>query len=380
MRVLQFGKFYPPDVGGIERIIFDITEGLNARGIPCDVLCSNCSRTYAEQTIKTYRVMRTASYGVLFSASITPGIVSKLKQVQSAYDIIHVHLPDPMANLALYVARPKAKLVLHWHNDVVRQRLLLKFYEPLQEWMLRRADAIIATSPNYIKGSDPLTRYEAKCRVVPNGVDRARLPAAPAKVGEIKRRFAGKRIVLGVGRLTGYKGFEYLVEAAKFLSDRYVVLIAGTGPTRRALSRQVTEAALGEKVFLLGRVPDDDLGSYYEACDVFCLSSVARNEGFGLVQIEAMLFGKPVVSTNVEGSGMPWVNVDGQTGLVVQPADAAALAGAVERICASPELYGSMSANALRRAREQFSTSRMVDRTIEVYAQVLGAGGAALLR
>jgi glycosyltransferase involved in cell wall biosynthesis len=374
MRILQFGKFYPPDIGGIERVMYDITEGLNSRGVPCDVLCSNKERRFVEESARGYRIMRAGSYGILLSASISPQIITKLRSIQDDYGIIHVHLPDPMAGVALFLTRPRSKIVLHWHNDIVRQRFLLNFYLPIQTWLLKRADAVITTSPNYIEGSLYLADYKAKCHVVPVGVDRDRMSVSPGKVAEIRDRFRGKRIVFSIGRLSRYKGYTYLVEAARHLGDGYVVLIAGSGPLRGELEDRIRRERMEHRVQLLGPVRYEDVGSYYEACDIYCLSSVSRNEGFGLVQVEAMLFRKPVVSTAVEGSGVTWANIDGQTGYVVEPRNAQALAGAIERICSDEALYARLGENGFRRATELFTVDRMLESTLGVYEAVLGGG------
>ena len=374
MKVLQFGKFYPPHIGGIERVMFDITEGLNRRGITCDVLCSNKERKYVDETVNGYRVVRTRSYGIVFSASITPQIVRKLKEMQDGYDIIHVHLPDPMANVALFLARPTSKVILHWHNNVVRQKLLLSLYLPLQAYMLRRADAVITTSPNYIDGSPYLALHKSKCHVVPIGVDRARMKVSPDTVLQIRERFRGKRIVFSIGRLSHYKGYTYLVDAARYLGDEYVILIAGPGPLYGSLSRQIARRRLSEKVSLLGPVRHEDVGSYYEASDIYCLSSISRNEGFGIVQLEAMLFKKPVVSTNIPGSGVSWANLHGETGLVVEPGNPRALAEAITAICSDRELYDRLAANGFRRASEEFTMDRMLNSALGVYEKVLEEG------
>jgi glycosyltransferase involved in cell wall biosynthesis len=371
MRVLQFGKFYPPHIGGIERVMFDLTEGLNARGVRCDVLCSNDQSNYVEETIKDYRVMRTRSFGVYLSASISPQLASSLKRVGSHYDIVHVHLPDPMATLALFYARPASKIVLHWHNDIVRQRFLLRLFLPFQTWMLRRSDAIVTTSPNYIDGSAHLSPYRHKCRVVPIGVDRADFEVSSRAVSEIRTRYGNRRLVFSIGRLSGYKGYRYLIEAARHLGDEYAVLIAGSGPLESELSRLVAAWGLDAKVFLLGPISHEDVGSYYEACNVYCLSSISRNEGFGLVQIEAMLFRKPVVSTNVEGSGVTWANIDGKTGLVVAPRDPAALAAAIDRVCSDREMYERFAANGHERVTAMFTRDAMISGTIEIYEELL---------
>jgi rhamnosyl/mannosyltransferase len=372
MRVLQFGKFYPPYIGGIEKVMFDITEGLNRRGISCDVLCSNTVREYVDEDGGGYRIIRTASYGEFLSVSVTPRIIREFGRIHADYDIVHVHLPNPLASIALLAARPRSRVVLHWHNDIIRQKFMLRFYRPLQNWMLARADAIITTSPNYIEGSPFLADHRGKCHVVPIGVDRDRLGASPGIVAGIRERFAGKRIVFSIGRLTPYKGYRYLVDAARHLDDDFVILIAGSGPLETELSQQIKSQGLGGKVHLLGPIDYDEVGSYYEASDVYCLSSVSRNEGFGIVQLEAMLFRKPVVSTAIKGSGVPWANLDGETGLVVPPEDPEALAGAIKRICSEIGLAARLGENGFRRATEYFTMDRMLDSTIEVYETVLG--------
>jgi rhamnosyl/mannosyltransferase len=343
------------------------------------VLCSNTARQYVEEDAGDYRIIRTASYGVFLSVSITPQLLRKFMEIQEHYDIIHMHLPNPLASVALLMARPRSRVVLHWHNDIIRQKFMLRLYRPLQAWMLRRADAVITTSPKYIEGSPYLAVHKDKCHVVPIGVDKARMRASPEKVAGIRDRFTGKRIVFSIGRLTPYKGYRYLIEAASYLDDDFVILIAGSGPLRGELSRQITGQGLEAKVHLLGPIEYDDVGSYYEASDVYCLSSISRNEGFGIVQLEAMLFKKPVVSTCIEGSGVSWVNIDGETGLVVPPQDARALAGAISRICSDQGLTRRLGEGGFRRATEYFTMDRMLKSTIEVYRTVLGrkAGGGA---
>jgi rhamnosyl/mannosyltransferase len=303
-------------------------------------------------------------------------MIGKLREVQGDYDIIHIHLPDPMAAAALYVDRPKAALVLHWHGDVIRQKLLLPIYRPFQTWMLKRSDAILATSPNYIEGSSALAPHRSKCHVVPIGVDVSDIDVSSERVREIKDRFKGKRIVLSIGRLTPYKGYDHLIEAARHLGDDYVILIAGSGELGTALSRRIRDLGLTGQVHMLGRVAHEDVGSYYEASDVFCLSSISKNEAFGIVQVEAMLFGKPVVSTNVRGSGIVYANIDGETGLVVEPGDPRALADAIMRICDDPELYRRLAAGGMKRAGEVFTVAHMLDSTLEVYRRVLAMPSA----
>ncbi len=358
MRVLQFGKFYPPDIGGIETAICGMTEELNRRGVRCDVLCSNSANEYREETINGYKVYRTKSYGKVASTSISPQMVFKLREIVGRYDVIHVHHPDPMANLALFLVNPKRqKVVVHWHSDIVNHRFLLRLYKPLLLWMLKRADAVVVASPLYVEGSPFLRKFRAKVEIAPYEVER--LAHDEEKVKEIKSKFAGKKIVFSLGRFVYYKGFEYLIEAAEYLDDKYVVLLGGAGPEEEKLRPLAEEHK--NRVFLLGEISRKDLGSYYKACDVFCLPSVERSEAFGIAMVEAMSFGKPVVATKIPHSGVQWVNRHKVTGLNVEPKNPKALAYAIRQIIENKELYRRMSENALKRYREKFSVEKEID-------------------
>jgi len=372
MKVLQLGKFYPPHIGGIESVIYEITEELNRRGVKCDVLCSNSKREYKEEVIKRetyqYRVIRTKSYGRILSTSITPQMISKLREIINEYDIIHLHHPDPMANLALFLSKfDRKKLVVHWHSDIIRQNLILKFYKPLLNWILKRANVIIATSPKYIEESKQLLPFKEKCVVIPLGIKKDKLCSDSEAVSNLREKYKGKKIIFSLGRFIAYKGFEYLIESARHLPLDYIILIGGEGPLRRKYEKIIKKYNLFDKVKLLGRLPQNMLGNYYNACDVFCLPSVSKNEAFGLVIIEAMSFGKPIVATNIKGSGVSWVNQDGITGLNVEPKNPKKLAQAIKFICSNKKVYKKFSENALKRFNEEFTIDKEVSRILEVY-------------
>ncbi len=368
MRILQFGKFYPPDYGGIQSAMYDITEELNNRGIGCDVLCSNTKRRYKEEEISGYRVYRTRTLGIVASTSISPQMVLKLKQISQNYDIIHIHQPDPMANLALFLDNPKKqKIVLHWHSDIIKQKFLSKLFGPFIFWLLNRADVIIATSPPYIDSSPFLSKYKDKTEVVPRGI--RPLKYDYEKVQKIKNQYLGKKIIFSLGRFVYYKGIEYLVKSAEFLDNNCVILIGGSGPDDEKLRNLAKN--YGDKVCFLGVIPQDDLGSYYKACDVFCLPSVERSEAFGLVMVEAMSFSKPIVATKIYGSGVSWVNQDMVTGLNVEPNNPKQLANALAYILNNDEVYRKFSENAYQRFYKEFRIEREIDRLVEIYNRLL---------
>jgi rhamnosyl/mannosyltransferase len=191
------------------------------------------------------------------------------------------------------------------------------------------------------------------------------------KVLEIKERYNGKKIVFSLGRLVSYKGFKYLVDAAKYLSDDYIILIGGDGNLKKELQEQIIKSRLSEKVKLLGRVSDDDLPNYYGACDVYCLSSIHKTEAFAIVQIEAMSCGKPVVATKIPGSGVSWVNADGESGLNVESENSKALAEAIYKILGDTEQYQKYSTGARERFTQLFKKENMIDSVLNYYQKEL---------
>ena len=164
-------------------------------------------------------------------------MITVLRIVCPSYDIVHVHHPDPMAALALALSGYKGKVVLHWHSDIQKQKYLLRLYRPLQDWLLRRADLIVGTSPVYLDESPFLKNVQQKTVCLPIGVPP--ILSEPEAADKIRQLYGGKKIAFSLGRLVAYKGFTHLVEAARFLKDDYVVLIGGTGALEQALSQQI---------------------------------------------------------------------------------------------------------------------------------------------
>lgn len=186
-------------------------------------------------------------------------------------------------------------------------------------------------------------------------------------IRKIKDRYKGKKIIFSLGRLVTYKGYEFLIAATKYLKDNYMILIGGTGALREKLQEEINSMHLRGKVKLLGHVSDEELPSYYGACDVFCLSSVQKTEAFGIVQIEAMSCGKPVVATKIPHSGVSWVNAHEESGINVVPGDAYALAKAIEAIAENGAAYDRYSEGALNRYQKLFTKEKMIAKCKELY-------------
>lgn len=373
LRVLQVGRYFPPHLGGVETLVYNLTSGLNAGGVKCDVLCSNKRPVYEVDDFDLFKVHRTRSYGQVLSVSVTPQLITKFKEISSRYDIIHLHHPDPIATAALFFTRPSCKVIVHWHSDILRQRIPLIMFKPLQDWMLRRADAIIATSPNYVKGSDHLAPFRQKVTVIPIGITPLKNVATEAEIQAQREKMGGRTVVFSLGRMVYYKGFEQLIDAATFLDSSYVILIGGNGPLKRSLTNRIIAKGVQDKVHFLGEIQQAELATYYEIADIFCLPSTFKTEAFGIVLLEAMSFGKPLVTTNLQDSGISWVNQNNLTGLTVPPNDALALADAIKKIAGDKNLALELSAGARTRFNEKFTSEKMIESTIALYTSLMGS-------
>lgn len=383
MKVLQLGKFYPIR-GGVEKVMWNLTQGLSEAGVDCDMLCATLEPGIVDFEDRDKlvsgsdpqelhfnghgRVICLPAWKNIAATMICPAMIGWMRKHCNEYDIVHVHHPDPMACLALFMSGYKGKVVVHWHSDILKQKVILKFFKPLQNWMLRRADRILGTTPVYVRQSPHLQKFQDKIDYLPIGIQHK----APDPEGcrNIRDRYHGKKIIFSLGRLVEYKGFSYLVDAAKYLPDDYIVAIGGTGPLKTELEAQIFAGKLGGKVQLLGWMSDADVDRWFHACDVFALSSIMKTEAFAIVQIEAMSCGKPVVSTDIPGSGVAWVNKHGDSGLVVPVMDPEALAGAIVKLLESPQTYREYSERALARFDDNFLIEAMIRRCREIYASL----------
>jgi len=365
MKVLHVGKFYPPHAGGMETHLELLCRKL-AGDVDLEVLVSADGRRTTVETRDGVRVTRIGTVATVAAASFNPGLARAIRRADA--DLVHFHHPNPTAVLSYFASRRRGPLVVTYHSDIVRQRVLGALALPLVHAFLARADAIIATSPQYLASSPVLRRHRERCQVIPFGVEMGEMADVdPAEVAEIRRRF-GERIVLAAGRLVYYKGFEYLVRAMRTVPGR--LLIAGDGPLCEELRRAATDAGVADRVTLLGAVPD--LRPYYHASDVFAFPSVARSEAYGIVQMEAMACGLPVVNTTLD-TGVPFVSPDGLTGITVPPADVDALAAALRRLLDDAPLRRSLGAAGRARIAGELSADRMAARTLALYHAVAEA-------
>ena len=361
--VLHVGKFYPPHQGGMETHLETLCRALG-KTMDVRALVASDTRRDEDSIIDGVSVSRLAIDFHIAGAPVCIGMARQLRR--SRADIIHVHVPNPAGVLAVMASGYKGKLIVTWHSDVVRQRRLARIFAPIQRRFLGKCSAIIASSPNYVESSPDLARFRDRCQVVPFGIDVDQFCRVDREaVKAIRDRYPGP-LLLSVGRLVYYKGFEYLIRAMREV--KATLLIVGEGPLRHSLEQEARAAGVAERVIFLGAV--SGITPYYHACDAFVLSSVSRSEAFGIVQLEAMACGKPVVNTQLQ-SGVPFVSVDGATGSTVVPRDPLEMAKALNRLLNDHELRQKYGNAALQRVRTEFTIGAMVKRTLDVYEQIL---------
>jgi rhamnosyl/mannosyltransferase len=386
MKVLHLGKF--DAFGGIERHVRALLQGLVTSGQVLPVnLVLNSNATTDEHHDHGYRTIRVANYGQLASVGIAPSLPSIARRLHGEYqfDIVHLHFPDPLGHLTAALLPRSVARVVSWHSDIVRQKGALTLYRPFQRRFLNRVDALIAATPVHLSRSNQIPDELVQRQfVIPYGFEADRWllgPSAQARLAALRSEAADRFAIFTLGRHVYYKGFEVLIRAMRLVDG--ILWIGGDGPLRADLERIARSEGVSDRVRFQGPISEAELPAFYAACDAFCLPSVERSEAFGLVQLEAMHFERPVVSTRL-GTGVDWVNQNDITGITVQPGDVTELAEALRRLAADPVLRKRLGEAGRRRVQSDFSAKNMVEQTIAVYRQVLewreqrGAAGVAL--
>jgi rhamnosyl/mannosyltransferase len=385
MKVLHIGKFFAPFRGGVENYMRDAMVSLSRQGIRC---CAVVHRhEWSFRSIDElhdageirYHVLRAGTWFKFMYTPFSPMFPVLLRRSIRLYqpDILHVHMPNPSAFWALLLpAARNIPWVVHWHSDVVigahepRMRWFYHVYRPLEQRLLRRARAIIVTSQAYLDYSGPLKDHQEKCHIVPLGLDAARHDQAPGRIpAALANRHRETLLVLAIGRLTYYKGFEYLIQASARLTHVHVDIV-GAGERLRSLQKLVSRLGVEDRVCLRGALLDQDLQQLLGDCDCLCLPSIERTEAFGLVLLEAMLHGKATVVSDVPGSGMAWIVEHGITGITVKPADPQALANALQYLQQNREEALAMGRRGRARYEQLFRIDRSTASLIEIYRLV----------
>ena len=362
MKILQISNYYFPFIGGIEQVTRDCSDALKGEH-EVKVFCFNHEKGDKIDEVDGVEIIRAGCFAKVASQSLSFSYGKLLKKTlrEFAPDVVIFHYPNPFAAhfLLKRLKRLKnCKLIVWWHLDITKQKILGKLFKGQNKRLLRRADKVVATSPNYVEGSRFLQSVREKCVVIPCCVNDSRMhPDAGvfARAEELKKENEGKTVCLAMGRHVPYKGIEYLVRASKLLDENFLVWIGGRGPLTEELKAL---AADDKKVTFLGRVENDELVSRILACDIFCFPSITKNEAFGIALAEAMAYAKPAVTFTIEGSGVNYVSLDGLTGIEVENRNVAAYAEAIKKLASDAQLRKTYGENAKRRVEELFTNEK----------------------
>lgn len=357
-KILQLSNYYSPEIGGIEKIAQSITNSLKDE-FQIKIVCFTHEKADRVDYVDDIEVTRIGTQMKVASQQLSIHASKIIKRAINHFepDIIIVHLPNPFLEyLVLKYIPEDTKLFLYWHSDIVKQKVGKLLFHHLTVSVLERADTIIATSPNYIEGSEYLSRYEKKCVVIPNCIDDESMQindSIRSKMNEIRQRYKDKILCLCVGRQVPYKGFEYVVQAMKLLPSHYQLVIIGReGESSRNIDNLMKKCNNVQKI---GEADDVTLRAYMASCDIFCFPSITKNEAFGIALAEGMYFGKPAITFEIPGSGVNYVNLDQKTGIEVANRDVKAFSKAIEELGenkAIRENYGKM---ARKRVQTYFS-------------------------
>lgn len=381
--ICHLGKYYPPAPGGIETHVRTLALAQAELGAKVRVYCVNHR---PGPTVVEYdgavEVTRFGRLGSALKLDFCPELVSGLKRVEA--DVLHLQVPNPTMILALLAARPRPPLVVAYQSDVVNQKLRAVLFRPLERFAYKRVRLILPSSPNYSGGSPFLRAYTDRLHVLPMGID-LKPYLEPSdddreKADRIRAEYAPRGpLWLCAGRMVYYKGLINAIRALASIEGRLVLI--GDGPDAPQLRDEALRLGLANRVIFLGNLPHYlDVIPYYLAADAFWFPSNARSEAFGLVQVEAMACGCPVINTQIPHSGVPWVSLNEETGLTVAVNDPEALASAARRLIAEPGLRDRLAAGGRQRAAAEFDHRLMAERSLSLYRSILNGPGPAASR
>lgn len=366
IRVLLVNKLYYPHIGGIETVVRDIAEGLRYRADIKVLVCHGEKSGTTDENINGIQVRRCGSLGTYFSMPVSFPFVHHFRKMSSQADVIHIHMPFPLADIACLLSGYKGKVILSWHSDIVKQKKLMVFYKPFMKYLLERADNIIVATRGHIEGSSYLKPYADKCRIIPYGIDTEKYHTDNRNILECNDKSSKK--ILFIGRLVYYKGIDILIDAFEHVKG-CELFIVGTGKLENELIQKVTGRGMTDKIHFMGSLSDDDIKSALNNCDIFVLPSCEKSEAFGIVQMEAMVYGKPVINTSLP-TGVPYVSKNGETGITVPVNDSRSLAEAIQKLTNDDELRKKYGETGYKRVREHFSMDKMLDEIFELYNEV----------
>jgi glycosyltransferase involved in cell wall biosynthesis len=376
MRVLHFYKtYYPDSLGGVEQVIRQLCAGTARLGVANEVLTLTRGKDLRPFEFEGHTVRRVPLDIEIASNGIAFGAIAELARRAAACDVVHYHFPWPFMDLAHFAGRIRKPCLVTYHSDIVRQKFLLRLYQPLRHRFLSSVDTIVATSPNYLASSAVLDRHRDKTRTITYGLDKAGYPPPePAQLARWRAQ-VGDRFFLFVGVLRYYKGLHILLDAAA--GGDYPVVIVGAGPIEQELKAHARRLGL-RKVMFVGALDDADKVALLSLCYAVAFPSHLRSEAFGISLLEGAMFGKPMISSEI-GTGTTYVNVHNETGLVVPPSDPRAFGMAMRTLWDNPALAEAMGRRAEMRYQQLFTAERMAASYHALYEELVARSAGSFV-
>lgn len=372
MKILHIGKYYHPEHGGIESVTEFIVRSLQP--YQQQIVVYNTRDATVYEAVDGIPVTRVGCRLKLRSQPLAPQLRSTLRTTFDEFrpDVAYFHYPNPLGALRLLQTLPSnVKLVVHWHSDIVEQKILYHLVKGIEHRLLQRADYIVGTSPAYVEASKPLAPFLSKTVVIPCAIDTRRFDIDEEDVKEIqqlKKNYGGKPIVFFVGRHVDYKGLSYLLEAVSLIKTPCAFVIAGTGP----LTKQLKERFDNDAIHWVGRLSDKDLKLHYHLADVFAFPSITRNEAFGVVLAESMYCGCPAVTFTIPESGVNWVSPGNICSLQSPNRDVKSLAHAIDRLLEDRQLHDRLSAAGRQRVLDNFANDVISSKYLSLMRKLNG--------
>jgi len=351
-KILHIPNYYPPHHGGIEDVCYNIVR--NTVDAEQKVICFSDNKKAANDNIEGIEVTRCGCFAKIHSQSLSFSYIINLARILKDFnpDIVHFHAPNPLISIYLLILLPKhTRLIVHWHSDIVEQKIIYSFYKGIEKKLLCRANKIIITAPCYLDKSKPLQSHRDKCQVIANVVSEDKLTLKEEDYRQIQELKQGNPILFFIGRHVPYKGIEYLIKAETLIKSKCQILIAGDGP----LTAQLIASTKSSRIKFIGKINDDELRQYFYASYAFVFPSITKNEAFGIALAEALYCGLPSVNFTIDGSGVNWVSPNGISGIEVENSNAEKFAEAIDCILSDKLLHDRLSLGAVQYSHKNFT-------------------------
>lgn len=373
MKILHSTNYYPPYVGGIGEVCYYIANSLVGE-VEQKVVCTNDVNKRVVEQVHGVEVNRAKSICQIRRQQISIDLYSLLKRTFMEFrpDILHLHMPNPLACAYILNMLPdEVKVVVHWHSDIIGQSVIYPLFKKYERKILERADKILVTSPLYPEGSLPLQPFLNKVTLLQNIISKEKInitEEVERDAENLKNQYGNKPIIFTIGRHVPYKGLTYLIEAEKMIKSDCVILIGGNGLLTEELKKQ---AEGRERIKFIGYLDDAAMLRHMCASTIFAFPSITKNEAFGIALAEAMYCGAVPVTFTIEGSGVNWVNINGETGLEVPNSDAKRYAEAVDKLLSDKDMLKTFSKNAHERVENNFTLDIIKPKIMDIYKSVL---------